>query len=447
MEHFPLDVFGNNPRLSRLYTQLCFCFPLPNCPRRTENTITHLQNGLNVLTSNFPWVAGQVIQADDGAFTIVPLEKSPKLRVQDRSSQLPTFEEYRNMGFPFKWLDEKDIASHSTLPDGRDVPAPVLALQATFITGGVFLTFSAQHNCMDMAGQCQMILLFAKACHEAVPFTSEEIKTGNLSRKRIIPPLDDLPKISEELVAKAPNSKPSHACEAEAEAKPTWSYFLLSCTTLLTLKLRAQKDIHTTFISTDDALCAFIWQQVTKARLCRLQDMSASTQSTFERQVDVRKHLGLPTTYTGNAVYKTSTTQSIENIISKSLGYLASELRASLSPTPDLGHSARKAATILYQQLQSNKPDAVTVTRGNLPAMDIKMSSWAKEDCYNFDFGGVLGKPEAVRRPNFEGWEGLSYFMPKSRDGEIAVAVCLRDEELRFLQIDEEFSRFARYVG
>ncbi|KAL1597196.1 hypothetical protein SLS60_008778 [Paraconiothyrium brasiliense] len=446
MEHFSLDIFGNNPRLNQLYTQLCFCFQLPHWSQSNDNIITHIQRGLDVLTSSFPWVAGQVIHANDGNFTIVPLVKTPQLLVQDRSKQLPTFEEYRNAGFPFKWLNEKDIASHSTLPDVRTEPAPVLALQATFIRGGVFLTFSAQHNCMDMAGQCQMIRLFAKACHEAVYFTDEELTIGNLPRKHIIPLLDDLPKTSEEVIAKEPNNDSSQAPDAESEAEAAWSYFLFSCTALLTLKLRAQKDIHTTFVSTDDTLCAFIWKQVTKARLNRLQDMSTSTQSTFERQVDVRRHLGLPTTYTGNAVYKTSTTRSVENVLHKSLGYLASELRASLSPTPDLGYSARKAATMLHQQLRANKPDVVTVTRAKLPAMDIKMSSWAKEDCYNFDFGGALGKPEAVRRPNFEGWEGLAYLMPKSRDGEIAVAVCLRDEDLRILQADEEFGRFVRYV-
>ncbi|KAJ4303693.1 hypothetical protein N0V90_002594 [Kalmusia sp. IMI 367209] len=358
---------------------------------------------------------------------------------------MPTFEEYRNAGFPFKWLDEKEIASQSTLPKRLDDPAPVLALQATFISGGLLLTFSAQHNCMDMTGQSQVIRLFAKACHEPSSFTTEELRIGTLTRKGIIPLSGEIPGVEETSMAKAPEIPSLQTQEPEPRSKAIWSYFIFSATALSAIKSLAMKEIHTNFISTDDAICAFIWKHLTKSRLSRLR--SASTKSTFERQVDVRKHLGIPPTYTGNVVYKTSTSLLLEDVISKPLGYLASQLRTSLSPTPDLGNNARKAATFLDHKLKSGQMNYNSVERGTIPPMDIKMSSWAKETCYEFDFSDLLGKPEAVRRPNFEGWEGLAYLMPKGRDGQIAVALCLREEDLMALNNDKEFTAFGRYVG
>ncbi|KAL1584125.1 hypothetical protein WHR41_07327 [Cladosporium halotolerans] len=75
------------------------------------------------------------------------------------------------------------------------------------------------------------------------------------------------------------------------------------------------------------------------------------------------------------------------------------------------------------------------------------MSSWAKEACHDFDFGRILGRAEAIRRPSFEGWEGLAYMMPRTLSGEIVVALCLRPEDLEALKRDREFARWGRYVG
>ena len=75
------------------------------------------------------------------------------------------------------------------------------------------------------------------------------------------------------------------------------------------------------------------------------------------------------------------------------------------------------------------------------------MSSWAKEKCYELDFGGLLGKAKAVRRPSFEAWEGLCYFMPRTLDGEIAFAICLRDDDAQRLIADKEFLEMGAYIG
>jgi len=37
--------------------------------------------------------------------------------------------------------------------------------------------------------------------------------------------------------------------------------------------------------------------------------------------------------------------------------------------------------------------------------------------------------------------------MPRTLDGEIAVAICLRDEDMKRLGADEEFAKYGRYIG
>lgn len=43
------------------------------------------------------------------------------------------------------------------------------------------------------------------------------------------------------------------------------------------------------------------------------------------------------------------------------------------------------------------------------------MSSWAKGRCYDCDFGGDLGKDEAIRRPAFDAWVSLAYYVAVER--------------------------------
>lgn len=37
--------------------------------------------------------------------------------------------------------------------------------------------------------------------------------------------------------------------------------------------------------------------------------------------------------------------------------------------------------------------------------------------------------------------------MPKALGGEIVAAICLRDEEMERLRVDEEFAKYGTYIG
>jgi hypothetical protein len=438
---FELDVFGQNPRLSRLYTQLCFAFPLKDDGQQSQqDAVKYLQKGLQNLSTDVPWLAGNVVQDDSGVYRIdYTRGEAPQLKVRDARHELPTFEQHRRAEFPFHMLNETVIAPCNTIPTDEDHTAWVACLQLTFVKGGMLLVFNGQHNCMDFRGQSVLVYLLSKACRGEF-LSEDECKVVKLPRAGI-PAISDLEDVTA-LPINTGDSSGQHTSPVVEES--TWAYFKFSSEALSALKATAVSSMDTAFVSTDDVLSAFIWQSVTRARLYRLEADDCHT--TFERQIDIRKHLGLPSDYTGIAVYKTSDRMTVEQILQLPLGMVASRLRRSLSPDEGLGRNARVAAAEQLSSLQRPVQQSCQ-SRSALPSTDIKMSSWAKESCCSFDFGSPFGVAEAVRRPEFKAWEGLVYMMPKALNGDIIVALCLRDADLDRLRSDEAFVCFGQYVG
>ena len=455
-----LDVFGQQPNIN-IYTQICLCFPLADISSDSA-VINTLTNGLERLTTSFPWLAGQVVnegscRGNSGVFKIKPLEKLPRLVVKDlrNGTPMPTMDTLRRAKFPFRMLDETIIAPCKTLPGDSDEFASdsksVFLVQANFITGGLLLIFVGQHQTMDMPGQGQVMHLFSKACRNE-PFTSEELSAGNLPRGNLIPLLDNSyeqgPELAHQIVKPTtpqPNSNGTNDQSAPTSSpKCTWTYFKFHPTSLTAIKLLATNTMTFPlgYISTDDALSAFIWQSIIRARLARL---NPKTESTFARAVDARRYLDISKAYPGLVQNMTYHTHTLETLAGAPLGSIASQLRSALDPkTSNLGYNTRALATFL-----SRTPDKsiVSVVATLDLSADIMLSSWANLDCYDLDFSLGLGKPEAVRRPQFEPVESLIYLMPRTLDGEIAVGICLSDEDMEILKADNEFTKYGDFIG
>lgn len=456
----PIDVLGSSPLMVKLYTQICFCYTLSNSPSQASIT-TILTEGLERLTTNFPWVAGQVVNEKSGegkpdVLRIRPFERIPRLIVKDLSNDdsIPSMDELRNAHFPFHMLDESIICPRMTLPIPgclHDEPsAPVLLFQATLIKGGLLFTCVGQHNVMDMTGQGELMRLYSKACRDEA-FTDEEISIGNLSRHDTIPFLDEPYEPGEELayqIAKpAPSSPPTTDGPPAPPPKCSWAYFSFSPSSLSELKSLAAKSISPpSFVSTDDLVSALLWQSTLHARLPRLAPANSSPEAqtvTFARAVDVRTHLSIPTSYPGIIQNMAYNTTSIDTLIRSPLPVIASQLRKTLTST-NFAYNTRAFATLLHRSIDKSR---LSVTATLKLDVDVMLSSWAKVDAYSLDFGLGLGAPEAVRRPQFTPVESLMYLMPKRPDGEIVAGLSLREEDMRRLKEDGEFGRWARFLG
>jgi hypothetical protein len=442
---FDLDITGHQPGLN-LYTQLCLCYAISD-PDSYAPIIDILMKGLERLSASFPWVAGQVVNAD-GIYKIKDLQTIPQLSVNDLRENLsiPTMDAFRKARFPISLLDESVIAPHKTFPGNTQTlttGSPVFAIQANFITGGLLLCFVSQHQAMDMTGMAQVMDLLSKACHNE-QFTNEEILIGNLHRPTIIPLLDDSYTPGHELDRQIAKTSPteSNTPAAVAPPKSSWAYFSFSSASLSALKALATKDLASGFVSTDDTLTALIWQSITRARLPRL---SPTTETTMARAIDPRRYLDIPPTYSGLVQNMTYHTYTVQKLVEEPLGSVASNLRSAVDPkTSNLGYATRALVTMMNRSTDKSK---VSVTASLDLSSDMMLSSWAKPDSYSLDFNLGLGKPESVRRPQFVPVESLLYLMPKRLDGEISAAICLRDEDMERLKADANFTEYGEYIG
>ncbi|KAL4793014.1 transferase family-domain-containing protein [Aspergillus venezuelensis] len=453
----PLDVFGQSAFL-QIYTQLCLAYPVAD-PASHSSIISTLQKGLERLCESFPWLAGQVVNEgangeDTGVYKIKSFQRSAPLAVKDLSNDpsISTMDALRKANFPMSMLDESIIAPRRTLPGHPDearLNSPVLSLQATFINGGLLLTFASQHATMDMTGQGQLMSLLERACR-GEPFTDEELRIGNIDRQNLIPLLDNYqpgPEISH-LMIKPPSAKGDSSDLPHTQKLPapsSWAHISFSSESLAALKSLAErtKPSSTPFISTDDALSALIWQTVARARLLRL---TPSTNSTFGRALDGRPYMdNIPNTYPGLMQSMCFNKATLQYLATSPLGIVASDLRTTLHPSVSkTEHIIRATATVLSASPNKNiiGPTATIDT-----STDITVSSWSRVNAYDLDFSLGLGKPEAIRRPRFTPVEGLIYFMPRGLDGNVGVAVCLRDEDLERVKGDSKLGRFGVFVG
>ena len=447
------DIFGHLIKI-RLYTPICFCFPLQDdsSQRRILETLT---KGLERLSVSFPWLAGQVIsestaEGNTGLPKIIPLDKTSRLIVKDfaHDAAVPSMDALKQANFPFSKLDGAVLTPLHGLPTSKEEdPAPVFFLQANFINGGLLLIFAGEHSTMDGHGLGQVIRIFSKACHNEA-FTDEELLQGNRARGDVIPLFDQEtynpgPELHHLVV------KPSITSTSTSNNLPpncTWAYFHFPSSSLSKLKSIASASSSISdnptvpYTTTNDALSAFVWQSTSRIRSSRCPPHVTST---FARAVDVRSCLSIPSSYLGNMANHTYNTLPISSVPSKSLRLLASSLRLALNPS-DLSFAIRSLATYI-----SLAPDDSRVSYGvNMDfSSDIFFSSWAKLPCYDHDFNLGLGFPESVRRPRYDTVEGLMYLMPMNRSGGIDAAICLRDEDLERLRRDREFSEYAEWIG
>lgn len=467
------DLLGQLIRVN-LYTPICLCFQLQDVSSKSQIIVGTLNQGLERLRDSFPWLAGQVIREgvvekgnSTGRSKIIASSDNNKripLIVKDFGHDdtaavvVPSMDALRNAKFPFSMLDGEVLAPLSGLPTSYEGdPAPVFFLQANFINGGLLLNFAGEHSTMDGQGLGEIIRMFDKACHNE-PFTDEEVLQGNRARDSVIPLFDQTsykpgPELDHLLVKKprASTSTTSASTNNNMPPKCTWAYFHFSSANLAKLKSMAssssspfsEKRTAAPYITTNDALSAFIWQSTSRIRSSRLPPHSTTT---FARAVDLRSTLSIPPCYPGNMINHTYTTLPLSSLVSSnSLNSLSSSLRLALNPS-DLTFTIRSLAT--HISLTANNNLSGISPGANLDfSTDIFLSSWARLACYKFNFNLGLGLPESVRRPRYATVESLMYLMPMDRSGGIDAAICIRDEDLERLRRDQAFREYADWIG
>ena len=442
-----VDVLGSYPMIKR-YIVLCLCFDLDTETASFHTSLEYVvRSALRKLKQGFPFLAGQVIyegraEGVSGIAKMVPLNDEIEFRINDlrNDPQLPTMAEMNKANFPMSMLDPNILLPPIAVSwdsDGFDKIAPVLILRANVIKGGVLLSFSGNHAVMDMTGLGMVVSLFSKACCNE-PFTEQDIQKGNQDRRNAIPLLNDDYRPGDELDDLYARSSNEDRERVILASNPRWAYFNFRAQDLENLKEQASQQDIVPYVSTDDAISALCWLRTSQIRSLRLGDQ---IESTFCRVLSARRYLGLEG-YMGHMVdcqYETEV-----DVHKRPLGEVAARLRNLLLQEDKIRYHMRAYATLLSRLADKNK----LVNGAKLDVdRDLVVSSYTNVRCCETSFGPLLGVPDAARRPRMPAWPSLFYAMPKSKNGDIAVAFCASEEDMKRLMEDEVLAKYANYVG
>jgi hypothetical protein len=449
-----LNVLEQRPGWARFSTNIAWCFAsseTPNIPA----IVGKLQHALEDLASAFPWTAGQVINegsdpanSNTGVYKIISKDAPPQIVVKDhrQTPSVPSMHDLSQVGFAIKSLDEAFFAPRPNFSIDANILRHVLLVQVTVVSGGLILVFSGNHSATDMPGLTQIGRWFDKACRNEA-FTTKELEVGNMPRRNLIPLLDSAYQPGDEIslqmtpMSSIPIARNQSGTMVE-NTKIRWETFSFRSTAIAELKAVATATRTSKFVSTDDAFSAFLWQSLARIRLQRL---GADKTSTVARACNARRFLDIPSAYPGlvqNTIYSKL---SLRELAELPLGAVASILRdAVASESPSIEFYTRAVATVLSRSADKG---CLKVAAWMDRSSDVLLSSFTALEAYDQDFGLGLGRAEAVRLTNLVNHEGMMFFMPAEPSGDITIAICLRDEDLVRLRVDELFGRYGRHVG
>ena len=418
--------------------------------------LTAFKTGLQALVSRFPVLGGTVeslpsVVSSDGKQdwrAIVP-GSSPgiELIVRDLRAELPPFEELERAHFP---PDKIPYGLLVPIPQelSNDRPFAACKMQFSAFEGGTILTFSMSHSVGDGVGNNELMRVLAEEMRLAQEHLSEGATNEKRSEATTPMGLDrsflrnitsnvefnikDHPAYTLEI---PPSTLSSHPFEA---ISPEISILLrISPANLTQLKADATQPAAPS-ISTHDALAALMWRTVLLIRSRRSpssKDFPASTIGNVYFPSDGRRHLGLPQSYIGNAVYQIAANLPLSTLFSPSgLQHAASAIRSALTAVnPTI-------VTSLMAETKERWLDWGFMRDYSTTGVGMG-TDWTSGSLYEDDWGEAFGKMVRFRYPGGEGQAGCC-ILPKLLDGGAEVVVAVLPDEVEVLRGEEGFGKY-----
>ncbi|SCV60355.1 unnamed protein product [Fusarium fujikuroi] len=422
----PLDM--NMPRLYGIRLVLCF----PTNPSMDKWQIyENLKKGLAHTVTSIPWISGQIgpEEGQDPKNRKVQILDSPaghRFPSKDLTDALPSYAELRERNFPLAEFATAQVGPIDVMPQGPN--QPVFAAQANFVKGGLLLTVGVHHSACDASaldailstwshntavasGGSGSFSTFDKPSNDRSPLMEGDL--GNV----------DISAFPEYVLMPTPHSSEGDLSKSLAKLKEEAGAF-----------------------SSHDALCAFIWQRMTLARMHSgvfSNPPGEDSTSRFCFAVNIRNRMSppLPPSYMGNASMGCVTDKiSVASIISNNgLKQASATIRKSLS---DFNGPGRITSTIGLLKSRPDPTDFKLSFNGFL-GPDVVESSWADLGVYGHKWDDAIGTLEAVRILG-EGSDGTMMILPRLKDGGLDVVVGLSTAAMEKLLEDEKFVSFAR---
>lgn len=461
-------VAGQIPALSpldqimpRVYTRLVLCLPTPPASKETDQTIfSALKKGLQQTLTEIPLLGG-LLDGDNEDSDKVHITPGPGvlLRLKKLTGDPNwSYQTLKDKNFPPSSLDGDVLAPVGWMPSG--LKPPVMAAQVNVLDGGVLLAVCIHHSAMDAAGFSTVVKTWAKhtmlsfdedVLESVVPVGSSSLDRTPLCGESDVGQVDPKIKIKNhpqyKLESSAPPPPPSKLPEEPDPLPPaltlpamTATIFHFSADQLAALK--SSVNPPTSFVSTNDALCALLWSSITRARSLPniIKGSQEPASSLLGFAVDGRHRLNpaLPQSYIGNVNLYASTRLPIPTLTDPSkLSAAATAIRAAITEVDN--NRIRDVIALI------NSLSTVTDLKPGFNSFlgpDLAITSWRDMGIMGLHWGAGLGAVEAARVPK-AAFDGLCIVLPALADGGLDVLVGLQEGAMRRLGADETFSKYA----
>ncbi|RDL42565.1 Uncharacterized protein BP5553_02544 [Venustampulla echinocandica] len=383
--------------------------------------------------------------------TIVP-GRGVELIVKDLRTEISSFEELEAAGFPALQLPY-DLLVPIPQGLGNDRPFAACKMQFSAIDGGTILTFAMSHSVADGSGTNELMRILSEETRLAQEHLTESV--GNEVRSAAVTSvigldrsvmrnmsseiafdIKDHPAYRWKTTAPANELPPEQALAHPFEATSPEIPVLLHISPASLAQLKADATLPgAPPISTHDALSAIMWRSVllTRSRRSALaHGLPATTIGSIFMPSDGRRHLNLPESYVGNAVYQLTAGLDLGKLLSPSgLQHAASALRCSItSVNPALVSSCIAMTNEKWIDWQFMLTASTTgVAMG---------TDWTSSSLYSHDWGKAFGPLVRFRYPG----EAFNCVMPKLPDGSAELMVAVMADEVEALKGTDGFGKY-----
>ena len=474
-----------------------------------QQTFERLQAGLCRAFEIIPELDGKMMHASEHDFgykkgeyaiTIPPpsmaTTSNPRQLVyKDLTKVLPSFSKMRDSKFSPSLYEDKTVLDCYPFPS---MPTDVMVAHANFIEGGCILATNFIHTCFDGLGATVALRVWAECCKyvqgdQSATCDWYDPQSFNHSLPEILYHIEGHAKSVHEVDSTVwdflPFFPPDYSAEKrESKNKeilknalpddlrpvyrrqPQWptapsdrslssTFFLISRENLQKLKhdVNSHPQVKGQTTSISDIVQAFLWQTAIRARYLvakehRGQTFEPDEVSILEIPIDGRLYFSgqLPSTYMGSLLIMSRTIMPVEELCSPntSLAKVAYLIRKTIAKVNTaLVHDAY---TLLRTMSDYTKPATANMGLEHMNEMISNMILWEQEDNLSSFSEGIFagGRPEAVRPQIERGHRRFRFSLvhPLRADGGVELELGTLPEELKMLQQDEHFTRYAKLL-
>jgi len=407
----------------------------------------------------------------------LPIKKDtiegPRVKFSDLREELD-LEDLLDAGIPDEELDGNKLNAASLFADFEH-GADVVVCQANFIEGGCILSIGIHHSVCDGAGQITVMKTWAEHMQRLdtshASTSSSTVLDPLVADKEVLSRLwkdagnaarpDAYKDASEDLwrflgvnnIANPISSSLAGETPASSEPMAT-SIFYISKGDFAAMKKEASAgqgsaDDVSKPITANDALMAFLWQAIMRARfppetLSPADNTEAILDSTFDGRGTFSSQL--PPAYIGNVVLMSTATMQLRDLVDRSAS-IAGPSRSVRQALSGIDTRVAHEAFTLADSL----PDYTNITYpfATFAGCELCITSLVNFPAYELQFGASFandGRPVSFRPPRseFAAICRRCMALPKRQGGGFEVLIAIFASEMERLLQDASFTRWAK---